>query len=91
MGANAARHTLEIVDNVRYILAIELLTAAQAIDLRTDGPAQLGHASRIAYEGVRRYVPFMDRDRESTPDIEKLAEVIRAEGILQMLETVLPS
>lgn len=91
MGANAARHTLEIVDNVRYILAIELLTAAQAIDLRTDGPAQLGHASHIAYEGVRRYVPFMDRDRESTPDIEKLAEVIRAEHILHMLETGLPS
>ena len=90
MGANAARHTLEIVDNVRYILAIELLTAAQAIDLRPDGPAKLGHASRVVYEGVRRYVSFMERDRECTHDIEKLAEVIRAEHILHMLETVLP-
>jgi len=32
----------------------------------------------------------MERDRECTHDIEKLAEVIRAEHILHMLETVLP-
>ena len=49
-----------------------------------------GHASRVVYEGVRRYVSFMERDRECTHDIEKLAEVIRAEHILHMLETVLP-
>jgi histidine ammonia-lyase len=90
MGANAARHTLEIVDNVRYILAIELLTATQAIDLRPDGPAKLGHASRVVYEVVRRYVSFMERDRECTHDIEKLAEVIRAERIFHMIEVAAP-
>ena len=49
MGANAARHTLEVLDNVRHVLAIELLTAAQAIDLRPDGPARLGqrHIPRV--------------------------------------------
>ena len=45
MGANAARHTLEVLDNVRHVLAIELLTAAQAIDLRPDGPARLGQGT----------------------------------------------
>lgn len=83
MGANAARHTLEIIDNVRHILAIELLTVAQAIDLRPDGPARLGRATRKAYEGVRMHVSFMEHDRESTPAIEKLAEVIRSEQLLR--------
>ncbi|HEY6406270.1 MAG TPA: histidine ammonia-lyase [Ktedonobacteraceae bacterium] len=82
MGANAARHALEIVDNVRHILAIELLTAAQAIDLRPDGPARLGDATSRAYHAVRKYVPFMEHDRETTHDIARLAEAIRAEHIL---------
>lgn len=47
MGANAARHTWEILDNLRQIVAIELLTAAQAIDLRSNGPDRLGAGTRI--------------------------------------------
>ena len=46
MGANAARHTLEILDNVRHVLAIELLTAAQAVDLREHGRTVWGWAVR---------------------------------------------
>ncbi len=76
MGANAARHTLEILDNVRHILAIELLTAAQAIDLRPDGPARLGQGTRAAYDRIRTRVDFLKHDRETTPDIEALAGLI---------------
>ena len=48
MGANAARHALEILANVRTVLAIELQTAAQAIDLRCQGRVdQLGKRYRI--------------------------------------------
>ncbi|HKT37150.1 MAG TPA: histidine ammonia-lyase [Ktedonobacterales bacterium] len=90
MGANAARHALEIVENVRHIIAIELLTAAQAIDLRPDGPARLGHATRAAYEVVREQVAFLDHDRETTPDIETLATVIRSERILRAVERAMP-
>ncbi len=76
MGANAARHTLEILDNVRRVLAVELLTASQAIDLREDGPGRLGAGSRAAYQGVRRVAAFLEHDRPTTPDIEALAELI---------------
>lgn len=89
MGANAARHALEIVSNVRHILAIELLTAAQAIDLRPQGSARLGHATRKAFEVIREHVPFMEHDREHTPAIEKLAEVILSEQLLHVLSDVL--
>jgi len=78
MGANAARHALEILDNVSHVLAIELLTAAQAIDLRPDGPARLGHATARAYLEIRKRVSFMPRDRQASPDIEALDALIRS-------------
>jgi histidine ammonia-lyase len=82
MGANAARHSLEIVANVRHILAIELLTAAQAIDLRPNGPARLGRGTRPVYGLIRRHVRFLEHDRETTPDIETLAELIHSGKLL---------
>jgi histidine ammonia-lyase len=78
MGANAARHLAEILDNVRHVLAIELLTACQAIDLRPDGPARLGPGTARAYAVVRRHVPMVVHDREATPDIEALAALLRS-------------
>jgi histidine ammonia-lyase len=76
MGANAARHALEILDNLRLIVAIELLTAAQAIDMRDDGPARLGEGTRIAYQMIRERVSTIIHDRPLTPDINVLAELI---------------
>ncbi len=36
MGANEARHVLSMVDDLSKVLALELMTAAQALDLRRD-------------------------------------------------------
>ena len=82
MGANAARHTLEILDNVRHVLAIELLAAAQAIDLRPAGPARLGRGTARAYAGIRRRVPYLAHDRATAPDIEALADLIQSGDLL---------
>ncbi len=83
MGANAARHTLEILDNVRHVLAIELQTAAQAVDLRgQSAPEQLGQGTRRVYDAVRRHVAFLEHDRETTGDMEKLADLIRSGEIV---------
>ena len=88
MGANAARHASEIVANVRHIIAIELLTATQAIDLREDGPALLAPATRAAYDVVRERVAFLEHDRELTPDIERLAALMRSEDVLRAVARV---
>ncbi|MBI5880159.1 MAG: histidine ammonia-lyase [Chloroflexi bacterium] len=89
MGANAARHCLEILGNVRRIIAIELLTAAQAVDLRTDGPARLGRGSAIAYRLVRERVRFLPHDRETSPDIESLAALIHDGTLAQAVSETL--
>ena len=83
MGANAARHALEILDNVRHVIAIELLAAAQGIDLRPDGPARLGLGTTVAYAAIRERVSFLTRDRETTSDIEALADLIHSRELLE--------
>jgi histidine ammonia-lyase len=89
MGANAARHALEVIANVRHVIAIELLTAAQAIDLRPDGPARLGAGTRAAYEVIRRHARFVEHDRELTHDIERLAAVVREGEVLRAVAKIL--
>lgn len=78
MGANAARHAREIIDNVRYVIAIELMTATQGIDLRDDGPARLGRGTAAAHEAVRTLVAHWAHDRIVYEDIEALAGLIRS-------------
>ena len=70
MGANAARHTREIVDNARTVIAIELLSAAQAVYLRPNGPERLGAGTRAVYDAVRARVAPVDADRSLSADIE---------------------
>lgn len=86
MGGNAARHALEIVANVRTVVAIELVTAAQAVDLRPDGPSRLGAGTAAAYRAVRERVAFLDRDRELTSDIEAVDALIRSGELLEAVD-----
>lgn len=76
MGANAARHAREILDNTRTVIAIELLGAAQAVHLRPDGPDRLGEGTRAVYEAVRELVPPVVEDRSLAADVERLEAAI---------------
>lgn len=69
MGGTSAYKLLEVLDNCEYILGIELLTAAQAIDLN-DG-LSMSTATREVFEAFRGQVPFVDQDRVMAGDIEK--------------------
>jgi histidine ammonia-lyase len=87
MSANAARHLREIVWNTTRVLAIELLAGAQGIDLRLKnlgrGPEMLGHGTRAAYDRIRRDIPFLERDRILSTDIERMAGLISSGEIAQ--------
>ncbi len=80
MSTNAARHAREIVWNTTHILAIELIAAAQGIDLRLKnlgrGVEMLGRGTRAAHARIRQAIPFLDRDRVLAKDIERVAELI---------------
>lgn len=86
MGANGARHLWEILENVTNVIAIEFLCAAQAVDLREAGPQGIGEGSQIAHGMVRNSVAVYDKDREITPDIIRLANLIEKAVILTAVE-----
>ncbi len=87
MSANAARHASEIVWNTERIIGIELLAAAQAIDLRMRQMGLdvnvLGQRTRDAYLRIRQDIPFLDADRILYPDIDRAALLVHSGEIVQ--------
>lgn len=84
MGWHAARKLRKAVENVRRVLAIELVTAARAIDLRTamsDGALVPGPGGGAALEVLRRTVPGPGVDRFMSPELEE-ADRVLADGEL---------
>jgi histidine ammonia-lyase len=85
MSMNAARHAREIVWNTTQILAIELLAAAQGIDLRLKnlgrGVQMLGRGTRAAHARIRQSIPFLDHDRVLAKDIERAVRLIENEEL----------
>jgi len=74
MGTIAARKAREIMENVRRVLAMEIMCACQGIDLR--GNKGLGAGTKPVYEKVRKAVPMLKEDRPLYEDINKCEELI---------------
>jgi histidine ammonia-lyase len=80
MGTIAGRQALEMLENVRKILAIHALTAAQALDLRRLQLAkiglnlQLGAKTQELYTKIRTLVPYLAEDRLLDTDIRLVSE-----------------
>ncbi len=89
MATNAAHHTLAVIESVETIVAIELLAAAQGIDFRREqlGPtARLGKGTAIAYEIVRREIPFLEHDRPLAPLIERARRLVVEGALLESIK-----
>jgi histidine ammonia-lyase len=74
MAPLSVRRTHELVSLVHRTVAYELITAAQAIDIR--GCRPLGRGTSVAYEAVREHVPMLRDVRSWDPDIEGLVDAI---------------
>jgi histidine ammonia-lyase len=93
MSLNAARHAREIVKNVEYVIALELLCAAQAIDLqlakRGNEGLRLGEGTGAARAELREAgVDFLRKDRVLYPDIRKAIRLVRRGSLLRAARTV---
>jgi histidine ammonia-lyase len=75
MGWHAARKAGEVLDNVRTVLAVEVLCAVQGIDLRAEMAAP-GPATGAVHAAVRGTVPVMHIDREVTPQVEAVQAML---------------
>jgi len=79
MATFAARKLGDMVENSAAILAIELLAAAQGVDLRA--PHATSPRLRAVMQTLRAEVPHYDIDRYFAPDIEAVTGMVRAEAI----------
>ena len=93
MGTTAARKARDIVQNTLSVLALELLTACQAIDIRkrlnTHGQ-KLSPFHQHVYNMFRREIPFYEVDRELWPDIRKAEAFIRRKDLLDLIDEYMP-
>jgi histidine ammonia-lyase len=83
MGMSGARRLERMLNNLRYILAIELLCACQGIDLLA--PLQTGALAKKAYDAVRAASPKVTADRPLAPDINAVATLVHQGAIAKIL------
>jgi histidine ammonia-lyase len=84
MGMSGARRLERMLDNLRHILAIELLCACQGIDLLT--PLQTGTLAKKAYDAVRALSPKVTADRPLAPDIGAVHDLIATGAISEVMQ-----
>jgi histidine ammonia-lyase len=86
MGPIAARKCREIVRKAEHVIAIELLCAAQAMDLFTN--MRPGEGTCAAYQGIRGVVPHLERDRVLATDIARVVTLLQTGEIIRNVEHV---
>lgn len=84
MGTIGARKAAEILENVMNVIAIEILSACQAIDFKD--PALLGKGTKIAYKLVREKVEKLTDDRVMYKDINAVYDLVKSHVIVDAIE-----
>ena len=95
MGSIAARHARTVVEGVERILAIELVVAAQALDLRiaimageagAGGSPAPGTGVAEAHRRIRERIAHLDRDREPGPDLAAATALVHAGALVDLTD-----
>jgi len=84
MGSISAFKLLNVLRNVELILAVELLTSAQALDFR--GSLLPGRGVALAHKALRREIRHAEHDYEVRNDLDQCAEILRSGALLKVVE-----
>ncbi len=84
MGSVSALKLYEVLRNVEMVLAIELLTAAQALDYRK--PLKPGRGVLVAHEFLRSEVTHRERDDPFEEDLNACCDLIESRALLRAVE-----
>ena len=87
MGTTSARQCAMILENATWVLAIELLNAAEALDFHQ--PLHPGPGVGAARDAVRTVVPPLETDRMLTPDLEAVRTLMVSGELLSSVERVI--
>lgn len=88
MGTIAARKAKEILQNSRNVIAMEILTACQGIDLR-EAKNKLGKGTKEAYDIIRKSIKYYDVDRVMYLDINCVEQLIKDNVIVEKVEKLI--
>jgi histidine ammonia-lyase len=92
MGSIAARHARTVLEHVEQVLAIEIVVAAQALDLRLAGVGGAGPGAGVAaaLALVRERVPHLTQDREPGPDLAAAVALVRSGALAELAGPAAP-
>ena len=87
MGTIAARKCRDIMTNTEQVLSVELLCAAQAMDLLTrQSGLKPAPGTLAAWKTVRASIPYLEKDRQLSLDMEAMAAMVRSGEIVAAVE-----
>lgn len=84
MGSISAVKLLEVLENTEQVLAIELMSAAQALDFRA--PLVSGRGAAAAHAAVRARAKHVDADRLYQSDLRSCLELLRSGELVRVVE-----
>lgn len=86
-STTAARRLRKLLLNLESILAIEILAAGQALDLRRNAKpgAQFGETTTQVHSLLREVIPFQESDQPLTPQVEAVVHLLRSQDFLTLL------
>lgn len=87
MGTIAARGANSILENAKKVIAMEMFAACQAIDFRVS--KNLGIGTKIAYEQIRKIIPFIDNDVIMYEYINKVIDKLTSLDIIREVEAII--
>ncbi len=86
MGTIAARKASDILENVKKVVAIEYMCAAQGIDMLA--PLKPSKPLDKAHSKIREIVPKLEDDRPLSPDIVQICKLMESKSIVSTTETI---
>lgn len=86
MGTIAARKMRQMLTNAENVMAIELLTAAQALEFRNRD--EMAPATKAVHDLIRSVVPALHQDRFIAPEIHAMQEMIHSGAFVRAVESV---
>lgn len=87
MGVTAGRKLVEILFNVKQVLAIELLCSSQALDFQR--PLKSSPAIESIHSLIRTHIPHIFEDRVLYKDIKKIVELINSGALIDAAEEII--
>ena len=85
MGSISGRKLNQVIDNLEYILAIELLYASQALEFRR--PLKSSKIVETTIEKIREFVPFATEDKIFSEDINTLHQLLKTNILTDIIKS----